>query len=224
MNKEKEEPKFWQSWMTIVVLLAVVVMVAWFNSQNPTMRPGENIKTGNGTHVPIGNGADVQTGNGADIQTGNVDTQVEKSTVVPMDGDTFFKTWIALSFGAINENLDCLSKASVFRNLVDIELCGKSLADNSNSSLRHMNEYANISTSMKTASDEYKKALENYNIGGANIAIGAHNNNLSQMSNAIGYIQNGTAHIKLVDKMLNDNNTTDGKFARSKIGTNTTGQ
>jgi hypothetical protein len=231
MDEEKKNTKFWQSLMTIVVLFSVVVMVAWFNSQSPAVRPDENVSIGNGTHVPIGNGANaqvlsdsgiqtesstgIQTESGTGIQTGN-------DTLVPMDNDTFFKTWVVLSFKEINENLDCISKASELRNLMGVEACGKLLANNSNLSLRHMIEYTNVSTSLSAASDEYKKALEDYKFGGENIAIGAKNENGSQMSDAIGYIQSGTTHVKLVAMMINGNNTTDGNLVHPKIGTNTT--
>lgn len=223
MEDEKEK-KFWQSWMTIVILLAVVVMVAWFNSQSPAIRLDENISIGNGTRVPIENSAGVQIGNGADVQTGkSTGVQIENNTVVQMDNDTFFKAWVAVSFKVINENLDCLYKAGEVRNLTSVEACGRLLAENSNSSLRHMSGYINVSTSLLAVSNEYKKALEDYNIGGVDIVIGAKNKNGSQMSNAIEYIQNGTAHIKLVDKMLSGNNTTVKKFVNPQIGVNTTG-
>jgi hypothetical protein len=218
MDDKKEKTGFWQSWMTIVVLFAVVLMVAWFNSQSPAIRSesNENISIGNGNHIPIVNGSGEQVASGNDVQTGEgTGLQMKNSTVVPMDNDTFFKTWVALSFKAINENLDCISKAGEIRNLVGIETCGKLLGDNSNSSLRHMYEYTNVSVSMQIVSDEYKKALEDYQIGGVNIEIGARNVNESQMDNAIGYIQEGNMHIKLVDKMISGNDTTKENFSHS---------
>jgi hypothetical protein len=222
--EDKKDKKFWQSWMTIAILLAIVIMVAWSNFRGPIVQPEKNILTGVEAHVPIGNDANVQTGNGDDVKTTrSIGTQAENSTVVPMDNDTFFRTWVGLSFNAISANLDCLYKAGGVRNIIGVEACGKLLADNANASLTHMNDYINVSISMQAASDEYKKALEDYSIGGTNIVIGAKNQNDVQMSDAIGYIQNGTAHVKLVDKMLSGNNTTGEKFVHPQTGANTTG-
>ncbi len=199
MDDKKEETGFWKGWMTIVVLLGTVIIVLWFNSYDPTVRPGpdENISVDNRTRVPIENSADVQIGNG---------------DVAPMDDDTFFRTWVAVSFKTINDNLDCISKASKVRNLVAVEACGKLLSDDSNMSLRDIDKHG-ANTSMKTVLDEYKKSLEDYYIGGTDLEIGARNGNGSQMAVAIGYIQNGTVHVKLVGKMLSGNDTTGEKFA-----------
>ena len=220
MDDKKEKPGFWQSWMTITVLSALVIMVIWSNVQTPATRPesDENISMGNAAHVPKNN--DVNTGEN------EISAQAENNTDVPMDNDTFFKTWISMSFMAINENLDCISKASGIKNPAGVEVCSGFLANNSNISLKGIEQH-NISSSMQNVSEEYIKALEDYNIGGARLEIGARNRNESQMRDAIGYIQNGTAHVKLVDAMLNNNsissNASGTKFVHPPTGANTSG-
>lgn len=226
MDDKKEKTGFWQSWMTIAILLAFTLMVVWFNSQSPSIRPepDENISIGNGTHVPIGNGTNFTIENGANISTGNEENiPIGNNTNVQMDIDTSFQNWIVLSFKVIDENLECISKAGNKRNFTDMERCGKFLGDNSNISLRHINEYNNVSSSMKTVLDEYEKALKDYNIGGIKLEIGARNGNVSQMGDAIGDIQNGTNHIKVVDKILYQD-VINARYANSSKEGNATGE
>lgn len=224
MDDQKE--KFWKSWMTITVLLAVVVMVAWSNFQGPAVRPDEdvsignvahvpidngtraiiengvNIQTTNGVHIPIGNRTRVITGNSTGAQTGTgVDTQADNVTALPMDDDTFFETWVMMSYKAINENLFCISKASGDQNLSSIEECGRRLRENTNISLRDIDKHG-ANFSRKIVVEEYKKALIFYNIGGMDLEIGAKSENVPQMNYAVENIKNGTVHVELVDKML----------------------
>lgn len=198
MDDEKEKTGFWQSWMTIAILSALVIMVIWSNIQTPSVRPesDENASMGNLTHAP--------TSNNANIVRSEINTQTENITDAPADNDTIFKTWMALSFREIDENLYCISKESTFKNFAGIAKCGGLLANNSNFSMRHSTY--DVSPSLQTVSDEYMRALEDYNIGGMKLEIGAKNKNESQMGDAIVYIQNGSAHIQLVDSMLNNNN------------------
>ena len=224
MDDKKEKPGLWQSWMTITVLSALVIMVIWSNIHTPATRPEENVSMGNITHVP--------TDNNVNTEENGINTQVENNTGVPVDNNTIFKTWMALSFKEINQNLECISKESTFKNFAGIERCGRLLANSSNFSMRHVDQY-NISSSLQNVSDEYIKALEDYNIGGMRLEIGARNQNLSQMGDALDYIQNGTAHIQLVDSMSNNdsmssnnsisNNSSGTKFVHPQKGVNTSG-
>lgn len=221
MDDKKEKTGFWQSWMTIVILSALAIMVIWSNIQTPSVRPesDENVSMGNLTHIP--------TSNNANTVRNDITTTVDNSTNVQADNDTIFKTWMALSFKEINGNLDCISKESTFRNFAGIERCSELLANNSNFSMRHTVTY-NVSSSLQAVSDEYIRALEDYNIGGMKLEIGARNQNESQMGDAIEYIQNGTAHIQLIDSMLNNNsissNASGAKFIHPQKGGNVTGE
>jgi hypothetical protein len=188
MDDKKEKKGFWRSWMTIAVLAALTIMVLIFNSQSPSMlSQNENISIGNGTNV-------------------EGSTNVMDNSTIPMDNDTFFKSVVKVNLGVISEDLNCISRAGQTRNFNETERCGKLLSENANMSLRHVSGY-NVSHPLQATLDEYKKALEYYNIGGAKLEIGARNRDLSQMGDAIGYIQNGTARINVITVVLYGNGT-----------------
>jgi len=208
MDDKKEKTGFWQSWMTIALLLAMTLMVVWFNSQGPIVRsePDENISIGNNVNISIGNNVNMSIANDTNVPT-------EK-----MNNDTFFKNWVSVSFDVIKENLDCISTAGYKKDIVNMERCGRFLSDNSNTSLKNINEYS-ISSSMQKLSDEYRQALEDYNAGGTILEIGAKNENASQMGLAAKYIQSGNMHIEVVNVLFQGNASS---FVHPQPGVNTT--
>jgi hypothetical protein len=187
MNNDEEEKKgnkeekkgFWRSWMTIAILITLTIMVAiLFNGRAPYIPQNENIST-------ISN-------------SGN-------SNVTAIDNDTFFKSSANVNIGVMSEDLKCISDAGKSKDFNGIEKCGKLLSEDANLSLKHA-EY-NVSSPLQLSLKEYRDALEYYNIGGAKLEIGSRNRNVSQMAEAIGYIQNGTARISMVTYILNNENT-----------------
>lgn len=228
MDDRKEKTGFWQSWMTITLLLAVAIMVFWFNSQGPAVRyEGENVSVGNGAYVPIGDNVDIKTEN-------NVDTPIENEKNSPtssgtntstgrMDNDTFFKTWIGVSFNAINYDLDCISQAGYKKDIANVERCGGFLRNNSNLSLEDIDGYS-ISPSMNKLSNEYRQALLDYNAAGMYLETGAKNRNASQMAIGAKYLKSGNMHIEVVNILFSGN---ESSFVHPKKdinaeGTNTT--
>ena len=193
-NDKKEKTGFWRSWMTIAVLAALTVMVFIFNSQSPSIRLDQNV------NVSISNGTNI-AGNG----TGN-DTDITNSNIAIINNDTFFKNSVEVNLAVILENLNCISEAGRNRNFNATERCGKFLSESSNIYLRNARGY-NVSPSLQPALEQYKSALEFYNIGGTRLEIGARNRNLSQMGDAIEYIQNGTTNVNRVTEVLYGNGT-----------------
>lgn len=231
MEDRKEKTKFWQSWMTVAILLGVTIMVIWFNAQGPAVRPepDENISIvnslrdskpisiGNNKPISIGNNETISIGSSKHISIGNNTNVTEKK----MDNDTLFKTWVGVSFNAINDNLNCISQAGYKKDIVNVENCGIFLRANSNLSLENMNRYS-ISPSIQNMSDEYRKALEDYNVAGINLEIGAKNRNTSQMALGAKYIKSGNMHIEVVNALFRDDNVTGEKFIHPNTVTNTT--
>ena len=191
MNDKKEKTTVWK--MPIIIMLAMVIIVLLFNSQSssPYRDQNENISIENNKNV-----------------TGNDVVTMDNGTNIIRDNDTYFKNWVTVSFKTIAENLDCISKAGKNRNFTDMERCGKFLSQNSDNNLRFINGYS-VSSSMQTTLEEYKEALENYNIGGIKLETGAKNRNASQMGDAIKYIEMGTTGVKNVTTILYPNGTLD---------------
>lgn len=135
----------------------------------------------------------------------DTDTANNNTSIIGVN-DTYFKNWVTISFKTMAENLNCISEAGKNRNFTDMERCGKFLSQNSDNALRFINEY-NVSPSMRVVLEEYKKALESYNIGGVKLETGARNRNASQMGNAIKYIEGGTASVNNVTTILYPNGT-----------------
>jgi hypothetical protein len=202
MDDKEEKKGFWRSWMTITILLALTIMVAFlFSSHSPYIPyQNENTSIGNGTNVE---GSTNIVGNGTNVEGS---TNIVGNSTIVMDNDTFFKTAVRVNFGTISEDLNCISAAGKNRNFNETERCGKLLSENANLSLMHVSGY-NVSHPLQTALNEYKNALEYYNIGGTKLEIGARNRDLSQMGNAIGDIQNGTVRINMVTAVLYGNGT-----------------
>lgn len=223
MDDRKEKTGFWQSWMTIVLLLAVAVMVIWFNSQGPAVRyEDENISMGNGAYVPIGDNVGTQIENSANIPIKNNVNMPTGNTVNmstgEMDNDTFFKTWIGVSFNAINYDLNCISEAGYKKDMASVERCGRFLKNNSDISLKDISDYS-VSPSMQKLSVEYRQALEDYNVAGTNLEIGARNRNASEMALGAAYLQSGNMHIEVVNVLFSGN--TSG-FVHPQAGANQT--
>ncbi len=230
MDDRKEKTKFWQSWMTITILLSVTIMVIWSNIQGPAIRSDaeENISIVNETYVPdsdkksetdknilIGSGIHSQIGYGKNVQIGrdpNISSENDTNILSnKMDNDTFFQNWVATSFDVIDANLKCISESSYKKDFANIEKCGRFLEENSNISLRDIKEYDNISPHTKIISDEYESALKDYNIAGNKLTIGARNKNVSQMGYAIEYIQDANNRIKKINSILYQDSI-DAKF------------
>ncbi len=249
MDDRKEKTKFWQNWMTIIILLSITIMVIWSNIQGPAIRSeiDENISINNGTYVsesnvrseidkniPIGGGIHSQIGYNKNVQIGsdsNILSENDANILTnKMDNDTFFQNWVTVSFDVINSNLNCISESSYKKDFANIEKCGKFLEENSNISLKSINEYNNISPHIKIISDEYEIALKNYSIAGKKLAVGAKNKNVSQMGDAIVYIQDGNDHIKTINNILYQDsidskykNTTGNNTINTITGNNTSG-
>lgn len=219
MNDEKEKKGFWQSWMTIAILLTLTIMVIIFNSQGPSIRSEQN------ENIPIGNVINIPPGHdnitGRNITDGDTNitvrgTNITGNNIAIMDNDTYFRKMVEVNLGEIYFNLKCISRAGQTQNFSETERCARFLSENSNLSLRHANDY-NVSSSIQNAVREYKNALEYYNIGGTKLAIGARNRNASQMNDAVEDIQNGTAHVDKTTLILFGN----GSFAKVSNATYT---
>lgn len=188
MDDQKENKGFWRSWMTITILAALAIMTVFlFSSQSP--------------YVPSFQNGNISMNNGTNVK-GSVNI-IENSTNA-MDNDTFFKSDVKVNIGIISENLQCISNAGRTKNFTQIERCGQFLSENANISLSHASGYK-VSHPLQIPLNEYKKALGYYNIGGTKLVIGAKNRDLSQMGDAIGYIQNGTARFDMVASALYGN-------------------
>lgn len=202
MDDKKEKKGFWQSWMTITILMALTIMVFIFNSQGPSIRSEQD------ENISIGNSINVEDNN-ANI--------TDNSTII-MDNDTYFKKSVEVNIGVIIDDLNCISEAGKNRDVNATERCGTFLRENSNIYLTSLSRY-NVSNSLQTALDDYKKALEYYNAGGSKLETGARNKNTSQIIDAIEYIQNGTTYLDRVAIVLSGNATYN---ATSNATSNTT--
>lgn len=198
MSDKKEKTITWKNWMSIIIILAMIIIVLLFNNQSSSLYPGQN------KNVSIENNANV---NGSDTNI------INNSTKVTSDNDTYFKNWVTVSVKTMTENLNCISKAGKNRNFTDMERCGKFLSENSNNSLRSIDEY-NVSPPMQITLEEYKKALQNYNIGGVKLETGARNRNVSQMGDAIIYIERGATDVDNIIVILYPNSTLDTKTVK----------
>lgn len=170
MADEKEE-KTWigKNLMLIVVILATVLIVALISYQGPNSIPNENTSTGS-----------------------NINATAESNVT---GKDKIFMSWFNSSYILGYDDINCITKAAKKKNFTDTEQCGKWLKENSNRSLQQIDTY-NVSSSLQAALDEYKKSLEDYNLGGINLEIGARDKNATQMNIATKYIRNGTARVE----------------------------
>lgn len=187
--KDKNNEKTWIGQnLTLVVIILVTTLIAilfLFNGQNssPNLISDQSISVRN--NINISNITDISNG-----------TNVT-------DKDKDFKNWFSLSFMLIYNDLDCISKAGKNQNFSDTELCGKLLKENSNRSLEQISRH-NVSITLQTVLEEYKKSLEYYNVGGINLEIGARNRNMTQIIEATKYIRNGTDNMYIVADILDN--------------------
>lgn len=175
MDDKKEKTVSWKNWISMIIILAMIIFVSFFNSQSQILFPDQNEKR-------------------ADNNTSFAENTTNIDANITMNDDIYFKKLATVSLKTIAENLNCINKGGKNKNFTDIERCGKFLRENTNNSLRTMNQL-NVSSSMQVTFEEYKNALINYNIGGEKLEIGAINRNASQMGDAIKHIENGNVGI-----------------------------
>jgi hypothetical protein len=140
------------------------------------------------------------------ITTGN-NTSIKENVI---SKDQYFEERISLSYEIISEDLKRIQDSAKNRNFSSTEIAGKFLRDDSNMLLGQINEL-NASSSQKTILDDYKKSLDEYNIGGVYLEAGSRDRNTSQMNDSIAHIQNGTYYEYRVWNMLYGNNTSTNK-------------
>lgn len=107
----------------------------------------------------------------------------------PTNKDKQFKTWLTLSYRTIADDLGCISKAAKNENFTSTGRCANFLQDDSNRSLKQIITYDNVSISFKPALEQYRKSLQDYNIGGKELETGSNNKDLEKMSAGYSYIQ-----------------------------------
>jgi hypothetical protein len=112
-----------------------------------------------------------------------------------------------MNYQTIAEDLKRIRDNARNKNFTTMEMSGKFLKDHSNMFLGQIDEF-NVSSYQKATLVEYKKSLDEYNIGGLYLEDGSKNKNVTEMNDSIGHIQNGIYNEYRVMQMLYENNTT----------------
>ncbi len=177
-----------------IALILLALGIVLFSYQN-------SVKLGNADGSTSVNNITIDTG-----VTGN-----NTNTKDNISKDQYFEGRISISYEIIAEDLKRIQDSAKNRNFSSTEIAGKFLRDDSNMLLGQIDEF-NVSSSQKAILDEYKKSLDEYNLGGIYLEDGSRNRNMTEMNDSIAHIQNGTNYEYRVWQMLQGNtNISTGK-------------